>query len=111
MTAEAHPPVIPSGEQIELAHGDQHAAVVEVGGALRSYSVAGQQLLDGYSADERCTSARGQSLTSRAENRVRACPYGAGSHPCLSLGTEKIDPLQLQAPGESTTSAWGIARG
>ena len=28
----------PSGEQIEIAHGDQQAVVVEVGGGLRTYS-------------------------------------------------------------------------
>ncbi len=32
----------PSGEQIEIAFGDQRAVVVEVGGGLRSYSVAGR---------------------------------------------------------------------
>jgi aldose 1-epimerase len=36
--------------------------VVEVGGALRTYSVGGLDLLDGYAAGERCTGARGQSL-------------------------------------------------
>jgi aldose 1-epimerase len=52
----------PSGEQHELAHGDQRAVVVEVGGGLRSYEVAGRELLDGYRADEMCTSGRGQVL-------------------------------------------------
>ena len=28
-----------------------------------------------------------------------ACPYGAGAHPYLTLGTETIDPLLLRAPG------------
>lgn len=27
------------------------------------------------------------------------CPYGAGAHPYLTLGTETIDPLVVQAPG------------
>ncbi|QEC46403.1 aldose 1-epimerase family protein [Baekduia soli] len=174
---------IPSGSQFELRSGDQRAIVVEVGGALRSYVAAGHELLDGYGAQERCTSARGQSLipwpnrlrdgrysfagrqhqlpltepakhnaihglvrwanwsaASSAQDRVtmthllhpqsgwpftlaleieyslsrdgltvrtRAtnvgsgpCPYGAGAHPYLTLGTETIDSLLLQAPGQ-----------
>jgi aldose 1-epimerase len=33
-----------------------------VGGGLRSYSAGGRELLDGYEADEMCTSGRGQVL-------------------------------------------------
>ncbi len=173
----------PSGRQFVLRFGDQRAVVVEVGGGLRSYVVSGHELLDGYEAEERCTSARGQSLIpwpnrlrdgryafegeehqlpltepakhnaihglvrwanwsapSREEHRVSmrhllhpqsgwpfalsleieyclssdgltvqtrasnvgsgACPYGAGAHPYLTLGTDKIDPLRLRAPGQ-----------
>ena len=52
----------PSGEQIEITHGDQRAVVVEVGGGLRTYSAAGRELLDGYAADQQCPSGRGQVL-------------------------------------------------
>jgi aldose 1-epimerase len=52
----------PSGEQIEIVLGDQRAVVVEVGGGLRTYSVTGRALLDGYRADEMSTSGRGQVL-------------------------------------------------
>ena len=52
----------PSGEQVEIAHDDQRAVIVEVGGGLRSYSVADRDVLDGYSTDEICTSGRGQVL-------------------------------------------------
>jgi len=38
------------------------AIVVEVGGGLRAYSAGGRELLDGYGADEMCTSGRGQVL-------------------------------------------------
>ena len=41
-----------SGEQFEIAFGDQRATVVEVGGGLRSYSAGGLELLDGFPADE-----------------------------------------------------------
>ena len=52
VTRRPNVPVAPSGEQIEIAFGDQRAVVVEVGGGLRSYSVGGRELLDGYGADE-----------------------------------------------------------
>jgi aldose 1-epimerase len=55
-------PRAPSGEQVEIAFGDQRAVVVEVGGGLRAYSVASRELLDGYGAVEMCTSGRGQLL-------------------------------------------------
>ena len=54
--------ISPSGEQIELVHGDQQAVVVEVGGGLRTYSAAGRELLDGYAADAQIPSGRGQVL-------------------------------------------------
>jgi galactose mutarotase-like enzyme len=54
--------IAPSGEQITIAARDQQAVVVEVGGGLRSYSVGGRELLDGYKADEMSSSGRGQTL-------------------------------------------------
>ena len=41
----------PSGEQFELALGDQRAVVTEVGAGLRAYSAGGREVLDGYPAD------------------------------------------------------------
>ena len=52
----------PSGEQVEIAYGDQRAVVVEVGGGLRTYSAGGREVLDGYGADEMSPSGRGQVL-------------------------------------------------
>ncbi len=52
----------PSGEQVEIAFGDQRAVIVEVGGGLRSFSVGDREVLDGYGPDEMCTSGRGQVL-------------------------------------------------
>ncbi len=52
----------PSGDQLEIAHGDQRAIVVEAGGGVRSYSAGGRELLDAYGADEMCKSGRGQVL-------------------------------------------------
>jgi aldose 1-epimerase len=52
----------PSGEQIEIRAGDQLVVVVEVGGGLRSYTVDGRDVLDGYGADEMASAGRGQVL-------------------------------------------------
>ena len=57
-----HEPRAPSGEQFELAHADQRAVVVEVGGGLRTYSAGGRDILDGYALDAPSTSGRGQVL-------------------------------------------------
>src|SRR5262249_32734767 len=54
--------IAPSGKQITIVTKDQQAVVVEVGGGLRSYSVGGRELLDGYGADEMSSSGRGQVL-------------------------------------------------
>jgi hypothetical protein len=50
-------PEAPSGSQIELRLGDQHAWVVEVGGALRAYVTSGGDRLEGYGEADRCTGA------------------------------------------------------
>jgi aldose 1-epimerase len=57
-----HVPAAPSGEQFEISFGDQSAAVVEVGGGLRTYSANGMDVLDGYALDEQSPSGRGQVL-------------------------------------------------
>jgi aldose 1-epimerase len=55
-------PEPPSGAQVELCYADQQATVVEVGGGLRSYEVAGRAVLDGYDRWAMCTGGRGQLL-------------------------------------------------
>jgi len=52
----------PSGEQVELAFGEQRAIVVSVGAGLRTYSAGGRPVIDGYGADELCHAGRGQLL-------------------------------------------------
>jgi aldose 1-epimerase len=54
--------VHPSGRQIDLAHGSHGAVVVEVGGALREYTVDGVAVVDGYPAAEMASGGRGQTL-------------------------------------------------
>ncbi len=175
---------LPSGTQVELAYADQHVVVVEVGAGLRAYTAGGKGLLDGYSADEICTVARGQllipwpnrlkdgkyewrgrklqlaltepprgnaihglvrwrnwtveergaervvmalvlhpsegypfALSLRVEHvlgerglsvRTEAtnvgaepCPFGAGAHPYLTVGAERLDSCTLSAPGRT----------
>jgi len=54
--------IAPSGEQIEIVHGDQRVLIVEVGGGLREYTLDGRNLLDGYGANQMSSSGRGQVL-------------------------------------------------
>jgi aldose 1-epimerase len=61
MEASAPMPT-PSGRQIILTHRDQQLSVVEVGGGLRTYTVAGSRIVDGYGEVEMCSGGRGQVL-------------------------------------------------
>jgi Galactose mutarotase and related enzymes len=64
----------PTGEQIELSHGDQTAVVVRVGGGLRAYDVAGRTVVDGFDKSVRVDGGRGQVLAPWP-NRVRDGRY------------------------------------
>jgi aldose 1-epimerase len=64
----------PSGAQHYLEFEDQTAIVVEVGGGLRGYTVAGQDILDGYALDELAPAAAGQVLAPWP-NRIRDGRY------------------------------------
>ena len=52
----------PSGQQFEIAFEDQRVVAVEVGGGLRSYSVEGTDVIEGYGVDAMSTGGRGQML-------------------------------------------------
>jgi aldose 1-epimerase len=52
----------PSGEQYEIAFGDQRAVVTQVGGGLRTYAVGDRDVVLGYGVDEMATGGRGQVL-------------------------------------------------
>jgi aldose 1-epimerase len=56
------PSTAPSGAQYPIRHGDQEAIAVEVGGGLRSFTIGGAAVVDGYAADAMCDGARGQTL-------------------------------------------------
>ena len=53
---------VPSGRQTLLRHGPHRLSVVEVGGGLRTYDVAGVPVLDGYADAQICPAGRGQVL-------------------------------------------------
>ncbi len=80
----------PSGEQIEIRAGDRRVVVVEVGAGLRSYTVGGKDILDGYSVEEMARSGRGQVLIPWP-NRIQDGTYEFG-------GTQHQLPLnELEA--------------
>jgi aldose 1-epimerase len=56
------PSGLPSGQQFEIHAGDHRAVVAEVGAGLRSYTVAGRDVLDGYASGEMAGAGRGQVL-------------------------------------------------
>jgi aldose 1-epimerase len=176
--------VNPSGDQYWLETDDQEASVVEVGGGLRTYTVAGIDVLDGYGVEEMAAGGRGQNLipwpnriadgkytfagvdlqlaltepgrhnashglvrwanwtaTANEGDRVvmeltlhpqpgypftlglaveyrlgpgglsvsttatnlgdQPCPYGAGAHPYLTVGSDLVDDAVLLVPGDT----------
>jgi len=54
--------MLPSGEQIAIAHGDQRVVVTEVGATLRTYVQSGVPVVEGFAGEEVPTGARGQVL-------------------------------------------------
>jgi aldose 1-epimerase len=52
----------PSGEQFEIASGEQRATIVEVGGGVREYAVAGRDVFDPYPLQAICDGAHGAPL-------------------------------------------------
>jgi aldose 1-epimerase len=51
-----------SGKQFEIASGDQHAVIVEVGGGIREYTHGGRPVLEPYPADAMADGAHGAPL-------------------------------------------------
>jgi aldose 1-epimerase len=54
--------VSPTGEQWVIAHGHQEAVITEVGATLRSYTLGGSTVVDGFGPDEWSHAGRGQVL-------------------------------------------------
>ncbi len=66
--------ILPSGEQHEIASGNQVAVISEVGATLRSYQVGGRDIIDGFAADECASGGRSQILCPWP-NRLRDGKY------------------------------------
>jgi aldose 1-epimerase len=76
---------LPSGEQIEIRAGDHRVVLVEVGAGLRSYTVGGRDVVDGYGEDDMATAGRGQVLIPWP-NRLEDGAYDfGGEHHQLAL--------------------------
>ena len=52
----------PSGAQYEISSGPQRATVTEVGASLRTYTLEGTDVIDGFGIAERSSAGRGQVL-------------------------------------------------
>ncbi len=52
----------PSGRQFTIRHGATEATVVEVGGGLRTFTIEGRDVLEGYGVDDMASAGRGQVL-------------------------------------------------
>lgn len=63
-----------TGRQLTLRHGAHTAVVVELGAALRSYTVGDRAVLDGFAPQDRITGGRGQILVPWP-NRIRDGRY------------------------------------
>lgn len=74
MSVKSGAGAVPSGEQWTIKSGDHEAAVVEVGGGLRGYRVAGSDVVDGYAEGEICPFGSGQILAPWP-NRIRDGRY------------------------------------
>ncbi|WP_323794500.1 aldose 1-epimerase family protein [Nocardioides sp.] len=69
--------VSPSGEQFALSGGGYEAVITESGGALRSLSYSGRDLVDGFAVDATSSGGRGQLLMPWP-NRIRDGRYTFG---------------------------------
>ncbi len=54
--------MLPSGEQIAIAHGDQRAVITQVGATLRTFVKGGVPVIEGFAADELPDGAHGQIM-------------------------------------------------
>jgi len=70
-----------SGEEYVITHGSAHARVTQVGATLRSYTVDGDEVIDGFGVDERARDGRGQVLAPWP-NRLTDGYYRYGGHEC-----------------------------
>ncbi|MFF2472419.1 hypothetical protein [Streptomyces sp. NPDC058066] len=63
-----------TGRQLTLCHGTHRAVIVELGAAVRSYTVGERTVIDGFAEQDRITGGRGQILVPWP-NRIRDGRY------------------------------------
>lgn len=97
------PRTAPTGAQVRLVHHDQHGEhelwSVAVAAGLRTYTVGGRSLLDGYPASRRPDGGRGQTLVPWP-NRIAGARYSFD-------GVEQQLPITEPATGNAIH---GLAR-
>ena len=91
--------------QIEIARGGQRVGVIELGGGLRSYEVAGRALLDGFPPGERPASGRGQVLAPWP-NRIQDGSYEFDGKPMQLPLTEPEHGNAIH--GLVRQATWGV---
>ena len=111
-------PTSASGEQYEIAFGTHRAEITEVGAGLRSYTVDGRDVIDGYDRDEMCPSGDGQILApwpNRLEDgaydfggRRHQVPLNEPEAPTRSTGSS-AGTRGSSETGSPSTSPWSIA--
>lgn len=67
----------PSGEQYWISHESATACVTQVGATLRTFTVDGRDVIDGFTVDERAIDSRGQVLAPWP-NRLARGEYAYG---------------------------------
>jgi aldose 1-epimerase len=72
---------LPSGHQHVITHGDMRAQIAQVGATLRTFTVSGMDVIDGFRADERSIDGRGQVLAPWP-NRLTDGSYRYGGRDC-----------------------------
>jgi aldose 1-epimerase len=71
----------PSGDQFAIAYADAQVEVSQVGATMRTFTVGGRNVIDGFAIDERATDGRGQVLAPWP-NRLTDGRYRYGDRDC-----------------------------
>ena len=71
----------PSGDQFAIADGNAQVQVSQVGATLRTFTVGGRDVIDGFGLDERASDGRGQVLAPWP-NRLTEGRYRYGDRDC-----------------------------
>src|SRR5437763_34340 len=87
--------VVPSGEQFEIAHGDQRATVVEVGGGVREYRVGDRDVLECYPREAICAGGNGAVLIPWPTRLAAGRSPSAGSEPVAGGAFDVHSPRRL----------------